>query len=939
MTERRLGVLEMNLSRRRALALMVLVAALMTVQCSEKEGPISPYVDTDPPPYVLTLSAYPARVEPGEQALVAAELLDRDGYPVSGQVITFGTSLGSVQAQATTDEEGVAEVVFWASGSVGSAVITATTDGAISKYVMVQVGAGALSVSPASILADGVSTAILLINLVDDVGDPIAGAAVAFFTDAGTIEGADYVTDVDGHATATLVSAASESDVVASVIAVITYGGSPRQEIAAVTMRGVSVSVSADPGQIPADGISTSAIAAWVRETTSSAPVTYAGVGFRTSLGAIGASAQTDANGIARTSLVSSTSPGVATITATFGGIQESGYVTLGTLKLSVSAAHAKMVAGGGGSQYVVATLLTQSNNPVEGAEIEFSASNGVIAKNATTDDRGRAGVLLTPTSQAATSRVIASFGGVYRDTVDVAFENATINLRAQPVAVTAKPLNTVNVMAYLSFGDGSPVPDSTVVTFTTTQGTIKASAFTASGIATDKLTPNGVADDGVVVRAVCGNSSATTQVVFTPDVPSKVSCRALPDTLAGGGTSFATVVAEVNDVYGNPVEDGTLVTFSVVAGSGLIASTGLTSGGLATARFTPGGGGVARVRATCDQAMADAGIVVLAESPGAIIADPDTAWIAVGEAQDRGQAAITARVYDSSLVPVDDGTEVTFEIIYGPGGGEYLDAASNGYGPVIKETSGGMTSVTVNSGTVAGTLVMQITAGDHVSTAVKIGISAGSPDSIFVTTGDVVAGTDGVYIEAVAALVRDRYMNPVENGTVVYFTLDRSDIGLIDPETVTGGMYPCTELAGTASKGITRACFKFTTPSMTEDYTIIARCGEAESRFYTVVPIVLPATLNMAAIPGSVSGATGGVVQIYASLSDDFALPIQGATISFSLDGIGSVFPAFAVTDDYGSCQTTVMIPSMVEAGSTKVIGKVFMTSLKGEADITITD
>jgi hypothetical protein len=181
--------------------------------------------------------------------------------------------------------------------------------------------------------------------------------------------------------------------------------------------------------------------------------------------------------------------------------------------------------------------------------------------------------------------------------------------------------------------------------------------------------------------------------------------------------------------------------------------------------------------------------------------------------------------------------------------------------------------------------------------------------------------------------------MNPVEDGTVVYFTLDRSDIGLIDPETVTGGLYPCTELAGIASKGVTRACFKFPTPSMTEDYTIIARCGEIESRFSTVVPIVLPVNLNMAAVPGSVSGATGGVVQIYASLSDDFALPIQGATISFALDGIGSVFPSFAVTDEYGSCGATVMIPSMVEAGSTKVIGRVFMTSVKGETDITITD
>ena len=48
---------------------------------------------------------------------------------------------------------------------------------------------------------------------------------------------------------------------------------------------------------------------------------------------------------------------------------------------------------------------------------------------------------------------------------------------------------------------------------------------------------------------------------------------------------------------------------------------------------------------------------------------------------------------------------------------------------------------------------------------------------------------------------------------------------------------------------------------------------------------------------------------------------------------------PAFAVTDDYGSCHTTVTIPPGTDAGTTKVIGKVFMTDVKGETSITITE
>ncbi|HVP56485.1 MAG TPA: Ig-like domain-containing protein, partial [bacterium] len=759
----------MNLSKKRLLVFAIALATLLSVHCAQKEGPLDPYINTQPPPYLISsLTANPARVEPGGQAVVLAVLHDRQGEPVAGKEISFQVSLGAIEPTATTDNDGLAVAIYTASSSAGTARIVASTKDAVADSVDIQVGQGALSVSPSSILADGVSYSTLLVTLVDDQENPVPGALVSFSTDQGSIAGASTKTDASGLAGAFLVSTASTTDLVATVSVRIVSGGVTRTETATVEMRGVSVSVSADPAQIPADGMSSTAVTAWVRETTSGAPVALATVNFRSSSGAIGASATSDASGYARVTLVSSTAPGVASVIALYGGVYNSTQVAFGSLAISVAAASPKIVADGATSEYVIATLLTAGNNPVVGAEIDFSSTSGVIAKSGTTDSRGMAGAQLVSSVHAGTARVIASFKGVYKDTVEVSFENPVVTLAALPMSVKAKPINTVSVIAHVAFAGGGPVPDSTVVRFETTQGTLTPAAVTASGIATSTLKPNGLADDAVVVKARCGASSATTQVVFAPDAAAQILAHALPDTIPGGGSSVAEIVAEVMDSYGNHVEDGSLVTFSVIGGSGLVSPTALTLGGIATARFAPTGGGVARVKAVCGQASTETGIVVLAQMPGAVIANPDTAWISVRDTGDRDQAVITAHVYDSYMNPVDEGTEVTFQIDYGPGGGEYLDDPANAYGPVVKETSGGMASVTVNSGTLPGTLLMSISAGGHVATAAKIGIASGEPDSIFITTGQVVVGSDCIYTLAVGAMVRDRYNNPVENGTAV---------------------------------------------------------------------------------------------------------------------------------------------------------------------------
>jgi hypothetical protein len=598
------------------------------------------------------------------------------------------------------------------------------------------------------------------------------------------------------------------------------------------------------------------------------------------------------------------------------------------------------MVADGITYQAVYATLLTEDNNPVVGATISFSTTAGVITRSSMTNMWGDAVAFLTSSTQPALATVTASFEDL-SDNAMVSFEDAVITLKATPLSVVAEPSVFSTISAYVAFSDGAPVPDSTFVTFRTTEGTISPYAFTSSGIIYTRLTPSGVASDDVTVTAYCGRDVETTNVVFIPGLPTYVHAYATPASIPGDGNTYATIVAEVTDAYGNFVEDGTAVNFSLMSGSGIMAPSAVTSSGVATVKFLPSGGPyTVTVMAEANSYFDEASLSILGGSPGAIVAMADTGWIQIGGAFESSQANVAAAVYDGSMNPVEDGTEVSFEIVSAPGGGEYIDLPSNGHGPVTKSTVAGGVSAVVNSGTKPGTVVLEISAGDVVATAVPIGISAGEPDSILVSVGDVVRNGDGTYTLAVSALVRDQFNNPVENGTPIYFALDRSDIGYINPEAPTGGLYPCMELIAIPTKGVARACLGYQTEGIFEGVTITASSmgGDIQGEFLTTLPIVSP-TLTMEASPASLDGATGGSSIITVAVWDSYILYVDNALISFSVEGDGYVSPSTAVTTDGSPAMTTFYLEPGAEEGTSTVKAHLWMTDVQGEVSISISE
>jgi len=166
--------------------------------------------------------------------------------------------------------------------------------------------------------------------------------------------------------------------------------------------------------------------------------------------------------------------------------------------------------------------------------------------------------------------------------------EPSSMTLQAAPATVTSVT-GTSTITATVKDAAGSPVADGTAVSFSSTYGTLSStSATTTNGIATTTLTFS--ADDSTsTVTATCGSVSGTVVVIYSPAsvAASTITLQASPSTvvLASNVTS-STIIATVKDSVGNPVPNGTAVTFSSNFGT-LVDSYEITTNGIATAVLT----------------------------------------------------------------------------------------------------------------------------------------------------------------------------------------------------------------------------------------------------------------------------------------------------------------------------------------------------------------
>jgi len=273
------------------------------------------------------------------------------------------------------------------------------------------------------------------------------------------------------------------------------------------------------------------------------------------------------------------------------------------------------------------------------------------------------------------------------------------------------------------------------------------------------------------------------------------VTVLANPSSITAGGTSTITVT--VKDSGGNPVADGTSVTFSLSSNAygSLSNATVTTAGGVATTTFTAGSTpGSVTITATSGGASNSTSLTIGTVSAGSIqfvSATPKVLGI-----KGSGQAEISEikfLVNDSNGAPVN-GASVSFTMV-GPNGGEYIGDIDSTPNTASGTTVNGHVSTILHSGTIAGPVNVTASttvAGGPISTAATpISIGGGVPSATHFTIAETKINLEGLnwvnLQSTVSAYLADRFGNyNVLRGTSVSFY---AEAGAIDRQGVTGGL------------------------------------------------------------------------------------------------------------------------------------------------------
>jgi len=270
------------------------------------------------------------------------------------------------------------------------------------------------------------------------------------------------------------------------------------------------------------------------------------------------------------------------------------------------------------------------------------------------------------------------------------------------------------------------------------------------------------------------GGSTAPDGTEIGPPANIELSSTVPPGTSLSKGGS-ATVTAVVTDVNGFEVANGTRVDFSVDKGA--ITASKLTVNGVVNALYQAGAsGGIVTITASTLNGISEDIFIDVAtgDTASLIFEDAVPQLIGVLGSGKPEISTLTFNALDSSGSPVPDGTTVNFSIKNPLGGGEKLAQASG-------STAGGQVTVSLQSGTVSGTVAVAASI-NNIQTEGRVTIVSGLPDAEHVgLAANFLNVAGGVYFglqDTISAFLGDRYGNVVPDDTPVSFITECGTIG-----------------------------------------------------------------------------------------------------------------------------------------------------------------
>ncbi len=797
-----------------------------------------PLTFTPSAPVTITLSSVPQWVQTNNSSTIFITVTDGCGVPVPGYTVFLTLSnRGSFSPTGTlaytmagpTGPSGATSTTFYGGVFCGVATITGTAGLAQSAPLYVPIVAGTavknnVWADPNQIPADGMSTSTITARI-EDAGDcPMPdGYFVGFETTAGTM--LHRLADDPG------LTAGQQGSGWSTLSDPLTYGGSFMQTaVAGASLiwdfygNGVSVMYlknatggladvyvdNAWRGVINMNCITGTLYQAESVYTWPGSPTEHhwlrvarqGPTGPIMNIDAVRSGAATQGgDGKATSLLTSDTTPGVATVTATgilpdaSGGIPArlistaNVSFTISDLVVSKSVQPAAQVVIG---QKITYTLQVRNTGSVTATNVLLDDVLDVDALRNTFFSTTP--VTMTPYTHYRWPIGIVSPGQIltitFGGTVDTSrsWPSATVltnivtgttttldtdllnNVSAVSITVVTLPpasLSLAAVPSTIPVGGsistltarardiyGNPVPNGTPVTFTTTLGGFPVlSQFvgsTSSGDAVAAL-QSGCTLGTASITAVANSLSASTGVQFVPRPPFTMTITANPSVIFVGGET-ALIEAVIVDNCGNWVADGTLVTFATSHGTILPPAT-TTFNGRAFATLTSG---TVAVTATVTVSAAPAsGTLPVRFRAGTPIVSMSARPM---EPRVGNTSIITLTARDIFFNPVSF-EPVTFTTTMGDFGGYTTTYTTS--------DASGRAAATLRSETIGPALVRGVIRG--VPGEIVINWQPGDPYTITVTVDPKII-PDCVGTAGVRALVRDRYLNPVRDGTVVVF-------------------------------------------------------------------------------------------------------------------------------------------------------------------------
>jgi len=798
------------------------------------------------PPEYISLRAEPRRiVADGESySTITARVQNALGRPVrDGTAVYFYTDLGTIDEVATT-VGGEASLRLYSATETGTATVTCSVsvsgEPPLTATVTVEftpdapfevlVEVGLWSIDPDTgdstfvprdvMFANGSDTSLVRVSVIDRWGNNVESGSRMDLTVSptptlGTIIPSYGYTNINRETYFRFLSGNSEGTAI--ITATVASGPVGTALIRLISNPVASISLYADSLTMTANGVNRSALTAIVLDSTGMAVADSTPIFFATTAGFVLPGVAYTSEGVAVSSLRSSTDLETAEIIAYVGPLADPDvsdtvqvrFVPGPPSNIDIVPDPEAISADGEEISQIRTYVFDAVGNRVgSGHRVNYTSTLGTIdtlAITGTVNDTGgvaitslRSGVTPGTALVTATSGDAVGIGSVYFSP-DEDLTDASIIVNVDPNTLTADGISSATVSGMVRNSAGNPISDGTRVRLytipvgDTIMGFVSpTSAYTDSGRFEATFTTSthrGYCD----IVAFVGDTldihiADTTRCYLVPGAPDSIAV--VPESTWLPADSFSTTLCTIMvfDRFDNPVAAGVTVNVTTTLGEVFPTSDETNSEGtvIVTLRsgFVPG---TARVVARAGTARGEANVVFRStEIIGSIsLAIQDR----IMQADGFSETLCRATVLDTLGNPVSDGTAVVFEtwvdedvyLILNPDDSTLDDMEDLGsLIPQIAYTSTGIATTRFRVNTMRGRAWISAAVGDSTDQGF-IDILPGDLASIELETDppDDWLSANGRDNTVIVATLLDDFGNRLMSGNSVQFG---TDLGTIAP-------------------------------------------------------------------------------------------------------------------------------------------------------------